>query len=181
MAIGLAALTANAGPGVFNHLGFGAGIGTSGITIEAATPITNFVNLRAGVSWMPAITFNADADFTYTVMSETQTGTVNLKGDLGRVQGQVIFNVSSTQSPCIRCRRRLFRRRQTAQDHRTQRRPCQSRRAGSDRRLQDSCRQRRKHLRRFQGEEFPPVSRHRMGTHDSGQDCEFLNRTRRAV
>lgn len=93
MAIGLAALTANAGPGVFNHLGFGAGIGTSGITIEAATPITNFVNLRAGVSWMPAITFNADADFTYTVMSETQTGTVNLKGDLGRVQGQVIFNV----------------------------------------------------------------------------------------
>ena len=50
MAIGLAALTANAGPGVFNHLGFGAGIGTSGITIEAATPITNFVNLRAGVS-----------------------------------------------------------------------------------------------------------------------------------
>lgn len=93
MAIGLAALTANAGPGVFNHLGFGAGIGTSGITIEAATPITNFVNLRAGVSWMPAITFNADADFTYTVMSETQTGTVNLKGDFGRVQGQVIFNV----------------------------------------------------------------------------------------
>lgn len=93
MAIGLAALTANAGPGVFNHLGFGAGIGTSGITIEAATPITNFVNLRAGVSWMPSITFNADADFTYTVMSETQTGTVNLKGDLGRVQGQVIFNV----------------------------------------------------------------------------------------
>jgi len=65
MAIGLAALTANAGPGVFNHLGFGAGIGTSGITIEAATPITNFVNLRAGVSWMPSITFNADADFTY--------------------------------------------------------------------------------------------------------------------
>lgn len=93
MAIGLAALTANAGPGVFNHLGFGAGIGTSGITIEAATPITNFVNLRARVSWMPAITFNADADFTYTVMSETQTGTVNLKGDFGRVQGQVIFNV----------------------------------------------------------------------------------------
>ena len=86
-------MTANAGPGVFNHLGFGAGIGTSGITIEAATPITNFVNLRAGVSWMPAITFNADADFTYTVMSETQTGTVNLKGDFGRVQGQVIFNV----------------------------------------------------------------------------------------
>ena len=63
MAIGLAALTAIAGPGVFNHLGFGAGIGTSGITIEAATPIINFVNLRAGESWMPSITFNADDDY----------------------------------------------------------------------------------------------------------------------
>jgi len=71
MAIGLAALTANAGPGVFNHLGFGAGIGTSGITIEAATPITNFVNLRAGVSWMPAITFNADADHIHRDVGDT--------------------------------------------------------------------------------------------------------------
>lgn len=55
MAIGLAALTANAGPGVFNHLGFGAGIGTSGITIEAATPITNFVNLRASLDTVPTL------------------------------------------------------------------------------------------------------------------------------
>ena len=49
MAIGLAALTANAGPGVFNLLGFGAGIGTGGMPIAAATPITSFVSVRAGV------------------------------------------------------------------------------------------------------------------------------------
>lgn len=37
MAIGLAALTANAGPGVFNHLGFGAGIGA-----QAEFPVHGF-------------------------------------------------------------------------------------------------------------------------------------------
>ena len=64
---------------------------------------------------MPAITFNADADFTYTVMSETQTGTVNLKGDFDACRVKLFL----TSTLCPKClyasnRRRLFRRRQTA-------------------------------------------------------------------
>lgn len=80
---------------IFNHLGLGIGVGTSGISVEAATPITPFVQMRAGVSFMPGITFNTDADFTYSVPGQATPGygTVDLKGDLGRVQGQVIFNV----------------------------------------------------------------------------------------
>lgn len=94
------AMSANAiGPDIFNHLGAGVGVGTNGISIEVATPITRFVTMRAGASFMPGITFNADADFTYdapntaTGIMESRNGTVSLKGDLGRVQGQVIFNV----------------------------------------------------------------------------------------
>ena len=78
---------------VFNHLGAGVGVGSTGISVELATPITSFVQMRAGVSIMPGITFNADADYTYTVMNQQQRGTVELQGDLNRVQGQVIFNV----------------------------------------------------------------------------------------
>ncbi len=84
---------------IFNHLGAGVGVGTNGISVELATPVTKFIALRAGVSYMPAITFNANAEFTYQVPSATtsepvmRSGTVQLQGDLGRVQGQVIFNV----------------------------------------------------------------------------------------
>lgn len=84
---------------IANHLGIGVGVGTNGITVEAATPITKFVGLRAGVSFMPAITFNADADFTYTVpdpstnSSVSRQGEVELEGALKRVQGEVIVNV----------------------------------------------------------------------------------------
>ena len=81
---------------LFNHLGLGAGVGTTGITIEAATPITKYVQLRAGVAILPSITFKADADYEYSSLSSGTydgEGEVELKGDLGRVQGHLIFNL----------------------------------------------------------------------------------------
>ena len=79
------------GLGLFNHLGASAGVGTTGITIDVATNITGFVQLRAGVDIMPGITFNADADFRHEYLDGV--GHIDLKGDLGRTQGHVIFNV----------------------------------------------------------------------------------------
>ncbi|HJE38196.1 MAG: hypothetical protein C7K11_09245 [Candidatus Amulumruptor caecigallinarius] len=91
--LGLASLSASAiGPDIFNKLGVGVGVGTGGVSFEAATPITPFVQMRAGVTWMPGVSFNADADFHYWA-PDYREGTVELNGDLGRVQGQVIFNV----------------------------------------------------------------------------------------
>lgn len=83
------------GPDIFNHLGASVGVGTTGITVDLATPITGFLQMRAGVDIMPGITFKSDAEFTYTVPSlpDIQTGTVQLKGDMARTQGHVIFNV----------------------------------------------------------------------------------------
>lgn len=69
------------------------GVGTNGISIEVATPITDWVQMRAGVSFMPGITFNSDADVSYTAAGLQRTSSIDLKGDLGRTQGQVIFNV----------------------------------------------------------------------------------------
>lgn len=90
---------------IFNHLGGGVGVGTTGVSVELATPITHFVQMRAGFSWMPSIKFHSDVDFTYNApdadgVMRQQTGTVDLCGDLGRVQGQVIFNVY----PIRKCR-----------------------------------------------------------------------------
>ena len=93
--VALIAATATSGNplGIFNHLGVGVGAGTNCISIEAATPITSFIQMRAGVSIMPGITFKSDADVNYTVEGLQRQSSVDLKGDLGRVQGQVIFNV----------------------------------------------------------------------------------------
>ena len=44
--LGLASLSASAiGPDIFNKLGVGVGVGTGGVSFEAATPITPFVQM----------------------------------------------------------------------------------------------------------------------------------------
>ena len=80
--------------GVFRHLGIGVGVGTPGIQIEASTPITKWVTLRAGVAIMPSIKFNSEVDANVT---DPATGTsydsyAELEGNLGRTQGLLIFN-----------------------------------------------------------------------------------------
>lgn len=39
--------------GIFNHLGVGVGVGTTGIDLELAAPVTDYLQVRAGVSIMP--------------------------------------------------------------------------------------------------------------------------------
>lgn len=48
--------------GIFNRVGVGVGIGTTGITVDAATAITPYVGVRAGVDIFPSVKLNADLD-----------------------------------------------------------------------------------------------------------------------
>ncbi|MCM1355339.1 MAG: hypothetical protein NC212_02915 [Staphylococcus sp.] len=79
--------------GIFNHLGVGLGVGTNGISVEAATPITRFVSVRAGVHVMPGIKFSAEVDASrYGADAFTESG-LDADFNLGRTQGSLIFNV----------------------------------------------------------------------------------------
>lgn len=95
---GLSASAAGLGElNIFNHLGVGVHVGTTGFGFEAATPITKWVTLRGGVTIMPGIKFNADVDGTYYASqnghSFERDFTMNVEGSLSRVQGSFIFNV----------------------------------------------------------------------------------------
>lgn len=94
--IGASALSASAlTPGIFDHLGVGVGVGTDGISVEAATPITRWVSMRAGVHFMPNIKFNTDVDAYYDHPATGQyiEESIDVDCGLGRTQGSVIFNV----------------------------------------------------------------------------------------
>ena len=81
--------------GVFNHIGLGVGVGTNGISVEAATPITRFLALRAGVHFMPDFKFGTDVDayYNHPVTGESVSETIDVDCGLGRTQGSVILNV----------------------------------------------------------------------------------------
>ncbi len=101
MVIMLAAVPASAvGLGelnIFNHLGVGAHVGTTGFGFEAATPITKWVTIRGGVTIMPGIKFSTSVDGTYEGDYQghpvEEDFTMDVKGSLARVQGSVIFNI----------------------------------------------------------------------------------------
>ena len=40
---------------VFNHLGVGVAVGTNGIGVNLATPVTQWLTLRAGAEFMPNV------------------------------------------------------------------------------------------------------------------------------
>lgn len=77
---------------ILNHLGLGVGVGTTGITIDAATPVTKFLQVRAGVDIMPGIKFHTTGDVEYSVNNVPAFSEMQLNGNLSRVQGHVIFN-----------------------------------------------------------------------------------------
>lgn len=81
--------------GIANHVGLQLGVGSTGISIEAATPITPFVQARVGVSVMPGFHMNVTSDVygQRPNYGEEYIGEVDLTGSLKRAQGSLIFNV----------------------------------------------------------------------------------------
>lgn len=85
--------SAQAEMGIANHLGIDLGVGTTGITVEASTPLTRFVQARAGVSIMPGFNFHVNSDVSLNTPAGNQNAKLNLDGSLSRTQGSLIFNV----------------------------------------------------------------------------------------
>lgn len=95
---------------IFNHLGVGVGIGTQGITIDAATMCTPYVGIRAGVNIMPKFSYSDDLELdARSDFGDAYTGglgsdglnradydipdEVAVKGELTMTTGHVLFDI----------------------------------------------------------------------------------------
>lgn len=75
---------------LFTHLGAGVSIGTDGVGIEVATPVTPYLGLRAGVSFIPKISVNVH-DIEYTRNGNDGEGDV--KASLKKFDGKLLVDV----------------------------------------------------------------------------------------
>lgn len=85
---------------VFNHVGLNVGVGTEGINIGVAAPISNFFEVEAGVSILPSvlkIDTNVDLDVDGTLNIQGQQVRIpdemNLEADFSRTAVNVKANV----------------------------------------------------------------------------------------
>ena len=80
--------------GVFNHLGVGLNVGTEGIGFNVAAPLTKYLELSAGMDFMPGIKIDGDVDVNdinthgYTVPIDE----VNIEGNFSRTTMNVKFS-----------------------------------------------------------------------------------------
>lgn len=79
--------------GYFNSVAVGVNVGTTGIGFDVATPIGNYLALRAGVDFMPNFSMNTDVDVSAESNGEPYNGNVNVEGTLKRTSGNVLLNV----------------------------------------------------------------------------------------
>lgn len=74
---------------IFTHIGGSVSVGTDGIGLDVAAPITPYVSLRAGVSFFPRIKYTKD-DISYTLNGKQGYGTVEAK--LNKIDGKILFD-----------------------------------------------------------------------------------------
>lgn len=91
--------------GIFNHVGLGVGFGTTGITVDAATVVTPYVGVRAGVDIFPTFKVNTDLDlgrFGYDESVGTAASSFGVNVPSGEIEvqakpslttGHVLFDV----------------------------------------------------------------------------------------
>ena len=82
--------------GIFNSLAVGLNVGSTGIGVDVATPITEYVMLRGGISFMPGITINTDVKVEVddpTGQMGSFPARVDLEGSMKRTQGELIASV----------------------------------------------------------------------------------------
>lgn len=89
--------------GIFNHVGLNAGVGTEGISVSVAAPVTNFLEVEAGVNFMPSFSSLLEGDVETSGKGSINVdgrdfdinyrGNVTINGDLSRTTVNLKANV----------------------------------------------------------------------------------------
>lgn len=85
--------------GVFNSLSVGVSAGLTGIGVDVATPIGNYLAVRAGISFMPNFTYSTDVDVSIDATSSYAPNkgdlptSIDVEGGMGRTSGELLLNV----------------------------------------------------------------------------------------
>jgi hypothetical protein len=85
--------------GIFNHVGLNVSASTEGIGVGVAAPITDYLELSAGVNFMPSIKIKCDVNVDYNLGSLPTQITipnhdkVKITGDLKRTTMDVKLNI----------------------------------------------------------------------------------------
>jgi hypothetical protein len=77
----------------FNSLAIGVSAGTTGVSVDLATPIGAHFALRAGMDFMPDFSLNEDVDVSGYEYGYNYSSEMEVKGSIKRTSGHVLLNI----------------------------------------------------------------------------------------
>lgn len=75
--------------GVFKHIGADINVGTKGIGIDVATPVTNYLELSLGVNFMPGFKISGDVDLDINTSGIPSTITIPSNLNQAHIEGKL--------------------------------------------------------------------------------------------
>ena len=109
--LSVGSLSAQEDSNVFTHLGVSAGVGSTGISVDLATNVTDYVSVRGGVDIMPKFKYKSDIKINgvaerqaqYDMVRITNPGLelpavtfperVDIEGKLNNTTGHILFDI----------------------------------------------------------------------------------------
>lgn len=110
MLLGANSVSAQGDSNLFNHLGIGVGIGTTGLTLDASTTAGHYVGIRAGVDFVPNAKYSTDLDIESSdadrqaaqLAGYTIPYNIDVEGKLSMTTGHVLVDVFPFRSSSFR-------------------------------------------------------------------------------
>ena len=88
-----ASLHAQDDTNMFNHMAFGITAGTPGVGLELAMPIGEYVQVRAGATYMPKLTFGSELDYNYDGVDPLHGNKMKVKSTTDFFNGKILFDL----------------------------------------------------------------------------------------
>lgn len=81
---------------LFNHLGVGLGVGTTGISVDVAVPVTKFLTVRPGFNYFPNFSYSTDIDIHVPSVASQLAGdipsSIDIEGKTGLTTGKLLLD-----------------------------------------------------------------------------------------
>lgn len=76
-----------------NHLGIGVGVGTTGINVDLAVPMTKFLTIRPGFNYMPNFSYTTDVEMDAPYISSIKVPEeISMEGKTALTTGKLLLD-----------------------------------------------------------------------------------------
>lgn len=78
---------------MFNHMSLGVTAGTPGVGLDIAMPMSDYVQVRAGATYMPQVSFNTELEYNDEAIDPLKASPTTIKSKVDFFNAKLLFDI----------------------------------------------------------------------------------------